>query len=669
MRPGLSPEDVVLATAIDPNDETESKWAEHRSGGVTDAVLRSFVVTALQENFAGHAEYDLDLRDGKSVEEATVTWSIEDRQPRLWFGALEPPTDRVPDLEGKPLLARVRSLMGVGKPKRSKPKPAKASPRPDGQSPGEPPFVVESLAVGEVVPAEGNRSWSLADLSDEELAEYERTKASIAANGQQSDCLGWRPPEREGRVELIAGEGRWRICGELGRPVRVKVYEVDRARAVEMRGDENLRRRELTKAERARWYQQMLDAGWTQAALAQREGRSREVITNDLRTLRLPADWLALVSRETVVPWTYARELTAPWITDDVWPALEPLRAEIAAGEIDEFRNVGEFGWALRQAVVAAAHPLSGSFHDRSRGEWGEWVDVAITPAVCRKHADDLRIVEVPRNGKTERYALNVELARELQAAGEEKRAARKSKTAGAKAGAARTPADRKALTERQAVQLEDKLRRYKTAWLQRAIGERLSDPKRRLLCEPIPRSSPRAYRATPLLLKLLLWFATRSDGATSRRERLAPAVEGVNGSAKGVAAISANADVWGWLSSFPADRMGSVAHAVIGWLQEDAFDYRSSLGPGDVATIASELGIDFAAEYSLDEELLSLPTRAQLDAWIKEWKLAKHPAWTAETRDAKTAAIAGVLAVEAAKVTAGENPLPPPKALAKLKV
>ena len=90
--------------------------------------------------------------------------------------------------------------------------------------------------------------------------------------------------------ELIAGERRLRACQEAGMstiPAIIRTTD-----DTEMLRDallENLHRADLNPLEEAAAYSQMLaDFGCTQEELATRIGRSRQLVTNPLRLLKLP---------------------------------------------------------------------------------------------------------------------------------------------------------------------------------------------------------------------------------------------------------------------------------------------------------------------------------------------------------------------------------------------
>jgi len=117
----------------------------------------------------------------------------------------------------------------------------------------------------------------------------EALAASIRVHGVIQPLVVTHGAER-GRYVLIAGERRWRaarLAGLQAVPVVVK-DAVPRA-MLELALVENVVRADLSPLEEAAAYRQLIDDfGLTQAAVAERVGRSRVSVTNTLRLLLLP---------------------------------------------------------------------------------------------------------------------------------------------------------------------------------------------------------------------------------------------------------------------------------------------------------------------------------------------------------------------------------------------
>jgi ParB family transcriptional regulator, chromosome partitioning protein len=96
--------------------------------------------------------------------------------------------------------------------------------------------------------------------------------------------------ERDHYLELIAGERRWRAAGLLGlKEVPVIVREADDRAVLELALIENLQRENLNPIEEAQGYAQLIgEFQLTQEAAAAKVGKSRTVVANALRLLKLP---------------------------------------------------------------------------------------------------------------------------------------------------------------------------------------------------------------------------------------------------------------------------------------------------------------------------------------------------------------------------------------------
>jgi len=117
---------------------------------------------------------------------------------------------------------------------------------------------------------------------------------SIRANGVVQPVL----VRRQGaRYELIAGERRWRAAELAGlTKIPAVVRDVSDDKMLELALIENIQREDLNPIEEAQAYKNLIDTiGLTQDTLAQRVGRDRSYIPNDIRLLRLPSDLQELV--------------------------------------------------------------------------------------------------------------------------------------------------------------------------------------------------------------------------------------------------------------------------------------------------------------------------------------------------------------------------------------
>ena len=97
--------------------------------------------------------------------------------------------------------------------------------------------------------------------------------------------------------ELIAGERRWRAAQLLGlTEVPIVIREADDRTALELALIENLQRENLNPIEEAQGFSQLIEQfQLTQEDAATRVGKSRVVVANALRLLRLPSELQAFV--------------------------------------------------------------------------------------------------------------------------------------------------------------------------------------------------------------------------------------------------------------------------------------------------------------------------------------------------------------------------------------
>lgn len=116
----------------------------------------------------------------------------------------------------------------------------------------------------------------------------------------------------DGRYQIVAGERRWRaaqIVGLTTIPAYIRTIDDENIMAVAL--VENIQREDLNAIEIALAYQHLLEGeGMTQEKVAERVGKSRTAVANQLRLLRLPAQvQMSLQKRE--IEMGHARALLA----------------------------------------------------------------------------------------------------------------------------------------------------------------------------------------------------------------------------------------------------------------------------------------------------------------------------------------------------------------------
>jgi len=97
---------------------------------------------------------------------------------------------------------------------------------------------------------------------------------------------------KDGRLELIAGERRWRAAQRAGlKQVPVVVRDVpEDQNSLELAIIENIQREDLNCIEEAIAYQQLMDEfQLSQEQIAERVGKGRTTVANTLRLLKLPS--------------------------------------------------------------------------------------------------------------------------------------------------------------------------------------------------------------------------------------------------------------------------------------------------------------------------------------------------------------------------------------------
>lgn len=176
----------------------------------------------------------------------------------------------------KPALGRGLSALLGGGAAGVKPAPAPAPPAPT--APGE---HVRPISIERVHPCAFQPRKDFAADTLRELAD------SIQAQGILSPLI---VRTRGDGFELIAGERRWRAAQLIGlKTVPVIVREADDRTVIELALIENLQRENLNPIEEALGYSQLIEQfQLTQEIAAAKVGKSRAVVANALRLLRLP---------------------------------------------------------------------------------------------------------------------------------------------------------------------------------------------------------------------------------------------------------------------------------------------------------------------------------------------------------------------------------------------
>lgn len=104
--------------------------------------------------------------------------------------------------------------------------------------------------------------------------------------------------------ELVVGERRFRAAKmALQKEIPAIIREFNQQQMMELAILENLQREDLTALEEAEAYQNLMEnLNFTQEQLAQRLGKSRPYIANQVRLLSLPKDVQQLIAEQIITP-------------------------------------------------------------------------------------------------------------------------------------------------------------------------------------------------------------------------------------------------------------------------------------------------------------------------------------------------------------------------------
>lgn len=158
------------------------------------------------------------------------------------------------------------------------------------EAPANPPAVAETVPTNAVreVCIDSVQPCPSQPRKDFERQPLEELAASIEVNGILQPLVARNTGED--RLELIAGERRWRAAQIAGlETVPVIVREASDSQVLELALVENLQREDLNPVEEAQGYALLMEAfDLTQEATSQRVGKSRAAVANAVRLLNLP---------------------------------------------------------------------------------------------------------------------------------------------------------------------------------------------------------------------------------------------------------------------------------------------------------------------------------------------------------------------------------------------
>lgn len=154
----------------------------------------------------------------------------------------------------------------------------------------------------------------------------------------------------DGGYQIIAGERRWRAAQRAGLfTVPAYVRTASDSEVTEMALIENIQREDLNAIEVALAFKKLLDTyELTQERLSERVGKSRSVITNHLRLLKLPAE-IQIALRDKKLDMGHARAL---------------LSIEDAKLQLKIFKQIVRDGLSVRMVEKIARDAADGLLSD-----------------------------------------------------------------------------------------------------------------------------------------------------------------------------------------------------------------------------------------------------------------------------------------------------------------
>ena len=161
--------------------------------------------------------------------------------------------------------------------------------------------------------------------------------SSIAEHGVLQP-LTVRRVGRDG-YQIIAGERRWRAARIAGlSEVPARIIEADDRKATELALVENLQREGLNPVEEAAGYRTLMtEYGLTQEEVSDTVGKSRSLVANTLRLLRLPEDVLVLLKDGEIAPGAARALLSLENGTDISAAAAEVVRTGMSVREAEAY--------------------------------------------------------------------------------------------------------------------------------------------------------------------------------------------------------------------------------------------------------------------------------------------------------------------------------------------
>ncbi|MBQ6036445.1 MAG: ParB/RepB/Spo0J family partition protein [Lachnospiraceae bacterium] len=150
--------------------------------------------------------------------------------------------------------------------------------------------------------------------------------------------------KKDQHYEIIAGERRWRaakLAGLKEVPVIIKDYSEEEIAEISL--IENIQRSDLNPIEEAKAYEKLINSyGLTQESLAERISKSRTVVTNALRLLRLPEDVQELLEKGIISTGHAKVILGAETAEQQSWLARQIADMNLSVRETEKLLKAAE---------------------------------------------------------------------------------------------------------------------------------------------------------------------------------------------------------------------------------------------------------------------------------------------------------------------------------------
>ncbi len=224
-----------------------------------------------------------------------------------------------------------------------------------------------TLKISDIEP---NRSQPRQEFDEEALREL---ADSIAQHGILQPLLV--RPLPDGGYQLVAGERRWRasrMAGIMEVPVIIK--EMTDSEMMQISMIENLQRENLNPVEEALGYRVLSEEyGLTQDEISKSVGKSRPVIANSMRLLKLPQEVLDMVTAGEISA-GHARALLGFEDEELLIKTAEMIKTnDLTVRDVEKFAKKAN---AEKKAVSAPTHSRN-SFYDE--------VELALNEHLSRK--------------------------------------------------------------------------------------------------------------------------------------------------------------------------------------------------------------------------------------------------------------------------------------------